>query len=328
MLKLTCQIELRHKDTKKILKLQQVHSVDVVTSMDTLTDTAKIVLPRKLKFDGKNLNDMMKKGDSITVKLGYNGVFETVFEGYLKSVSTGAPITLECENEAWMLKQTKLKAKHYPKFSVKAFAGEYLKGYKTEITDTELGEVRISGDTTLAKVFDYLKSHHPLRFFFRDGVFYGLLNSSKMLANDAIKTIKFKEGVNLISEHLTYILAEDVNVQIVTKVILKNNKKMEWKEPKDKEASMEVRTYLCPSAKTLKDLETEAKARLAEFKTDKMDGNFLAFGEPFVRKGDMVHLYSDKSKEINDKKFLVQAVTYTFGMQGYRQKITLGTQIR
>ncbi len=328
MLKLTCQIELHHKDTKKILKFQIVHSVEIVTSMDTLTDTAKVGLPRRLRFGGQNLNDFMKRGDLITIKLGYNDVLETVFEGYLKNVSTGTPITLECENEAWKLKQTKVTAKHYPKFSVKSFVDENMKGYKTEITDTELGEVRISGDTTLAKVFDYLKSHYPVRFFFRDGVFYGLLNSSKMLANDAVRTVKFKEGTNQISNNLKYTLAEDVNVQVVTKVILKDNKKMEWKEPKDKEENMEVRTYLCPSAKTSKDLETEAKARLAEFKADKMSGDFLAFGEPFVRKGDIVHLYSDRSKEMNDKKFLVQAVTYTFGLQGYRQKITLGTQIK
>jgi hypothetical protein len=337
MFRLKSKIEIKTESGKATF--YNVADLSVTTSMGTFTDTCKLTLPRiysKHNRDEKDLVKIFKRGDEITIQLGYDETLETVFKGYLKSVSTGRPVVIECENEAWKLKQITLKPQYYAKLNIKKFVEEHKKiieeqmpGFTTEIIDVDLGEVRINGDTSLAKVFDYFMANYPFRFFFRDGIFYGVLPSSMMLKNDVIKTHKFKFGQNIISDSLTYTLADDVKIQIVAKAILKNNKKIEYKTPEEGE----IRTFLVPGATTEADLKTYAEDTLKTYKVNKMSGDFTAFGLPFVKKGDIVHLFDIdndnkvRNEERNDKKFLVEGVTYTFGKGGYRQKIILGMQI-
>jgi hypothetical protein len=327
---LTCDIIIETQAAQKLL-FENIVDVQVATSVNNLTDTCKITLPRRYRWNNENRKDItkiIKRNDKITVRLGYDGRLETVFTGYLINVSTGSPnITVNCENEAWQLKQTRITAEHFPKFRLKSFVSKYMSGYQVETADAELGEVRINGDATLARVFDYLRQNYPLRFFFRDGVFYGLMNGALMLRDDAITTHRLKFGENIISDTLKYTLAEDVKVQIVAKAILKDNTKLEWKEPADG-AECEVRTFLVPGATTNGELQEYAKNTLAEYKVDKMEGDITLFGEPYVKKGDIVHLFDDDNEERDNKRFIIMAVKYHFGKSGYRQTVMLGAQIR
>jgi len=197
----------------------------------------------------------------------------------------------------------------------------------SSIAEVDLGEVKITRDTTLAKVFEYFMTNYPVNFYFRDDKFYGILPTTLTTEDNATRTIKFRIGENTISDNLVYTLAEDLNLQIIVKTITRDNKKLEWKEPQDVQDA-EIRTFLVPGKETVEQLKAFAKDQLAKFKVDKMAGDFMAFGEPYVRKGDIVHILDDDNKERHDKKFFVDAVTYTFGQGGYRQKITLGGQIK
>ena len=74
-------------------------------------------------------------------------------------------------------------------------------------------------------------------------------------------------------------------------------------------------------------LREYAQGRYELFATDRVNGSFTAFGEPFVLKGDSVKFdYGDFRPELNDKEFIVDGVEYNFGSNGYRQTITLGYQ--
>lgn len=328
MFRLTSDIKV-YTQAGKTIRFKYA-GVKVVTSLHTLTDTCTLTLPRKLKWanQGQNdLSDIIKRNDRIEVSLGYDGENQTVFKGYLKAVKTGTPIVLECENEAWKLKQIQLKNLYYPKLSLKDFVAEWVPDFETVVADVNLGEVRINGETTLAKVFEYFMKHHPLRFFFRDGVFYGTLGHTMLMKDGGVNTVKFKYGRNVISDRLKYTLAEDVKIQVVAKAILKDNTKLEWKEPK-KANGAEVRSFLVPGAKSLEEVKQFAKDTLKTYQADKMDGHIMAFGIPHVKKGDIIHYFSDEHHEKNDKQFVADQVIYTFDMGGYRQKIVMGRQMR
>ena len=85
-----------------------------------------------------------------------------------------------------------------------------------------------------------------------------------------------------------------------------------------------------PDEKAVKDkLQQYAEGVYNLFKTSRVNGSFTAFGEPFVKKGDLVMLkYGDFRPELDGKMFIVDAVTYTFNKDGYRQNITLGYQVK
>ncbi|MDR2292777.1 MAG: hypothetical protein LBE11_04800 [Prevotellaceae bacterium] len=52
MLNLICYIEIIGKDNKRI-SFDYVSSVEITTSIKDFTDTAKIVVPRKMQWRGK-----------------------------------------------------------------------------------------------------------------------------------------------------------------------------------------------------------------------------------------------------------------------------------
>jgi len=314
----------------KVISFSKVNACKVVSSLFNLTDTCTITLGRKRKWKDENVTDLteiIKRGDAIEVKMGYGDAIATVFKGYLTQVKTGTPVTIECENEAWKLKQMPIANKYYESLAMADFVSEYLGSYKVVSADVNFGEVRINGENTVAGVLDYFMKNYPVRFFFRGDTFHATLAHTLLMQDGAIETHKFKWGKNVVKDNLKYTLADDVKVQIVAKVILQDNTKLEHKEPQDA-TDAGIRTFLVPGAKNVDDLKTYAQDMLKTFKVDQMEGTFTAFAEPSVKKGDIVHYYDDEHSERHDKQFVVDAVTYTYGLGGYRQEITLGTEIR
>lgn len=322
-------IRIIKADTGKRISFSYCNSFAVSTSVINFTDTAKITVPRKVAFKGKPITDFIRRNDQISIWAGWEPDSNLLFDGYITKVGTGTPIVIECENLAWELKQIKITGRVYEKLNLRDFVNEWMPSYDLQIADIELGEVKINGEASLSSVFEYFMKNYPLRFFFRDNVFYGVLGSSMMLKNDAIRTVKFKKGDkgNIATESLIYTLAEDVKLQIIAKAILKDNTKLEWKEPASAD-NCDVRTFLVPGAQSIDDLKAYAQAQLLTFKVDNMSGDFTALGRPFVRKGDIAHLYDDQFAEKNDKRFFIEAVDYTLSStSGLKQRIKLGMQI-
>lgn len=316
---------------ERVIKFGYVSQVDVVTSTKNLTGTAKITIPRNLKFEGKDITAYIRRGDSVTIALGYedSGV-QTVFKGYVSKVSTGRPITVECEDEAWLLKQKTVSNLHYEKFSLKKFISEHLPEIKDmTVADIELGELRISGEVTVAKVFEYLRKTYGIKLFFSDGRLYGLMPSTELASS---RTVTFTYGRNMISDNLKYTLAEDTKVAVIAKCITKDNKSLSVTEPeiaKTRNSDYEMRTFFFPDASDESKLREYAQEKIKEFKVDRMEGSITAFGVPFVRCGNAVLIKDELHPERDGKKFNVDSVTYSFGVltRGYRQTINLGTEI-
>ena len=63
-------------DTKvrKEVSISLVSSVSIESSWKMLTDTANIILPRRIrKFQGEELKDILRAGDPVRIELGYDG---------------------------------------------------------------------------------------------------------------------------------------------------------------------------------------------------------------------------------------------------------------
>ena len=87
MLRLNSKITFTSKATGDEIVFDFVNNVEINTSYENLTDTAKITLPRKLNFDGKpivvGVTSLFKRGDKVKIELGYFPNLRTVFNGYI-----------------------------------------------------------------------------------------------------------------------------------------------------------------------------------------------------------------------------------------------------
>lgn len=86
-------------------RLSMLSSVEITRSVEQLSDTATIVLPGAVFNRALEVEKQIKRGDKVTIELGYDAKLKMEFEGYLESISTDdGSITLNCEDALFLLK--------------------------------------------------------------------------------------------------------------------------------------------------------------------------------------------------------------------------------
>jgi hypothetical protein len=342
MLRLNSKITFTSKADDSEIVFDFVNNVEIESSYENLTDTAKITLPRKLNFDGKPVvvgnNSIFKRGDKVKIELGYFPNLRTVFTGYISKLSTTSPMVIECDDAMFILKQTIVT---YPKkYSIvtQGKTGKHLKKPKvisSKITlqelldniipdeieykcllDVNIGSFRAS-NASVAKVLDTLKSDYGFYSYFVNGV----LNVG--LASDASDTItqEFEFEENIIDDtRLEYQRKDDVRIKVkAISINSADNSRITVDVGDDDGAQKTVHTQNATEA----DLKKFANLKLETLKYEGYSGSFTTFGEPFIRHGDLAKLISKKYPEKNGT-YTVVSVKRSLGMSGYRQDIELG----
>jgi len=300
-----------------------VHEVEVNSSWENLTDTATIILPKKLNFKNKPLANgadaLFKKGDKVKIELGYAGklleTYNTVFEGFISAIKPSIPFVLECEDAMWLLKQSSI-TKSWKSVSLKQLLSA-IQPLTFDCDDIALGQFRVTR-VTPAQILQELKEKYGLYSWVRDGKLYcGKVGS---LLNANIRNFVFQEDI--INSDLTYLRKEDIKLKVKGISILPNNTKIEVEEG---DSDGELRTFNYYNLKEA-DLRKVVKQDAARLRYEGYKGNFESFLLPFVRHGDIV-LLDDLLLPDRKGKYLVKSVTTTFGQGGGRQRIEIDRKV-
>ncbi|OJH09190.1 hypothetical protein FPG87_13385 [Flavobacterium psychrophilum] len=319
MLRLTSEIIIKGSQT---WKFNALNNCTIVEDMATLTDTCELILPKRVDWQGaKHFELPIKRGDKITVKLGYDGNLKTRFVGYIRTVDAKKPVKIMCEDGMFLLKTIDVKKKGYKNVNLKQLITDLLEdtGVQFELIDKEeipLGQYRIS-QNTVAEELNEMKNKYGLRAYFRTlngdsklyvGLGYPFYNRKKE---------SFIYGENIISEDFVYRIAKDVKIKVKATSYDNKDKKTEIEiGDKDGELYTVFRNNITPEG-----LRLFAESELKRFKTTGFKGSFETFGEPFVNKCDIAHI---EASDNNKGDFLIKKVEINFGMNGYRQKIEIG----
>lgn len=318
MLRLTSEIIIQGSQT---WKFDALNNCTIVEDMATLTDTCELILPKRVDWQGaKHFELPIKRGDKITVKLGYDGNLKTRFVGYIRTVDAKKPVKIMCEDGMFLLKTVETKKKGYKKVALKQLITDLLAGTGIDFLlvdgDISLGSYRMLKDT-VAEELNEMKSKYGLRAYFRT-----INGQSKLYVGlgypfDNRKKESFIYGQNLISEDFVYRIAEDVKIKVKAISIDDKNKRTEI-ETGDKDG--ELYTVYHDNI-AVDELRKFAESELKRFKTTGFKGSFETFGEPFVNKCDIAHI---EASDNNKGDFLIKKVEINFGMNGYKQKAEIG----
>ncbi|EMY3555028.1 hypothetical protein [Flavobacterium psychrophilum] len=318
MLRLTSEIIIKGSQT---WKFNALNNCTIVEDMATLTDTCELILPKRVDWQGaKHFELPIKRGDKITVKLGYDGNLKTRFVGYIRTVDAKKPVKIMCEDGMFLLKTVETKKKGYKKVALKQLITDLLAGTGIDFLlvdgDISLGSYRMLKDT-VAEELNEMKSKYGLRAYFRT-----INGQSKLYVGlgypfDNRKKESFIYGQNLISEDFVYRIAEDVKIKVKAISIDDKNKRTEI-ETGDKDG--ELYTVYHDNI-GVDELRKFAESELKRFKTTGFKGSFETFGEPFVNKCDIAHI---EASDNNKGDFLIKKVEINFGMNGYKQKAEIG----
>ena len=104
MFKLTAKIEI--KGTGKKWEFDKVAEVEITRDTDTLTDTCVLKLPKKVRWQNEE-RIPIKRGDEVTVWLGYDDELELAFRGFVTTIGLKTPIEIHCEDYMFQLRGEK-----------------------------------------------------------------------------------------------------------------------------------------------------------------------------------------------------------------------------
>ncbi len=316
MLKLSAKIEITGE---KKWVFEKITACEIVRDSDALTSTCKLTLPRKLKWKGEASNPI-KRGDKISVWLGYDDNLQLAFSGYVLRKGFKAPIEIFCEDEMFMLKQTPCVKKSYKNVDIQTLLKEQNLPYDIKVLgEQNIGQYRANFET-VAELLAHLKENN-IRTFFRIEDNKPVLYCGVLFDHGNEMRQVFATGINIISDSsLDEQKAEDVKIKLKVVSLQPDNKQKITIEVGD--ADGEKRTLHC-YGKT----EAEAKAwgeqELERLKRDGLTGSFQTFGHVLLDVLDVIGINIDGERK---GKYQVAKNTITYGSSGFRQDITLGAR--
>lgn len=320
MLRLLSRVTI---EGSKTWQFTAVHSCTIVEDTSTLTDTCELLLPKKISWEGfEGLNLPIKRGDAITVELGYDDErdLKVRFKGFVRTIDNKNPIKIYCEDGMFLLKTVEAQKKGYAKVTLKQLLTDLLSGtgiaFRLIDEDILLGPYRVTKNT-VAEELNELKNEFGLRAYFRNDSGTPYLYVGFTYPFDGRKRGRFLFGENIIEEDFVYRIAEDVRIKMKAISVDDKNQRIAL-ELGDKDGEL----YTVYKYNVGRDeLRRFAESELVRFKTTGFKGSFKTFGEPLMRKCDIAYI---KAIDGNEGNFLIKKVEVSFGMEGYKQTIEIG----
>lgn len=317
MFRLTAKIEI---NSAKKWVFDKVASVEITRDIETLTDMCVLQLPKKITWQGES-STPLKRGDEVTVWLGYDDDLRFAFNGFITTIGLKTPVTISCEDYMFKLKQQEAKKLAYKSVTLEQLLKDQNLGIKYKVFgEQNIGQYRVTADTVSA-LFGHLKDHGGIRSFVRMEDGEPVLFCGVLFEKDKTHKQAFATGVNIIDDsQLKVQNAADVKIKVKAVSLMPNNKKIRV-EVGDTDG--ETRTLHAYNKKE-KELKAWAEQELKRLKRDGLTGSFTTFGAGLVDKLDNLGVKIDGERK---GIYQTQKNVIKYSPGGFRQDITIGARV-
>jgi hypothetical protein len=323
---LTCQVQIGD------LEFTQISDFEMESTWKNLGDTATLRMygfVQVLAPDGstgavQKVEDLVKVGDAVEVKLGYDGELRTEFKGYVAEIKLKVPFEVRLEDEFFHLKRTPVN-RAWKNTSLRALLTELVPGVKLSSTIPTIHIDSFRADrTTVAGVIAKLKENYLLCAYFRDGqLFVGLPYTEFASATElAGVTAYYHFQQNVVSDDLSYRRKDDVRIKVKVVAMHRDGKKTVVTGVGDVDGEERTITFRTETTDKV-ELTRMAQAELAKYKYEGYRGSLVGFGVPFAVHSGVADLHDDLHPQ-RDGRYLINGVKVSFGPSGYRRTNELG----
>lgn len=316
MYRLTANITI---DGGRRWQLEEVTAVEITRDTEKLTDECRITLPKKVKWDGEP-DIPVRRGDMVSVSLGYDGELQAAFSGYVRDVGFKTPIVLVCEDEMFKLKQQPAQKKAYRNVDLETLLKDQGIGCEIRVFgEQRLGQYRVTADT-VASLLGKLQQQ-GIRSFFRTEDGQPVLYCGVLFERETSTSQVFATGLNIIDDQsLEQQQADTMRLRVKAVSLMPDNKKVKV-EVGDADGELRVlHTY----NKTESELKAWAEQEVKRLKRDGLTGSFKTFGYRLVDKLDVIGMKIDGEKK---GCYQVKKNVIKYDTGGFRQEITLGYRV-
>ena len=318
MFKLTAKIEI--KGTGKKWEFDKVAEVEITRDTDTLTDTCVLKLPKKVRWQNEE-RIPIKRGDEVTVCLGYDDELELAFRGFVTTIGLKTPIEIHCEDYMFQLKQKEAKKLSYKSATVEQILRDQELGVQFRVFgEQHIGQYRVTANT-VTELLGQLKDQGGIRSFFLIENDTPVLYCGVLFEREAACRQVFATGVNLIDDtQLDTQTAADVKIKVRAISLQPDNKRIRIDVGDADGEKRTLHTY----NKTEQELKAWAEQELRRLKRDGLKGTFTTFGAVLIDKLDHIGIKIDG---VRRGIYQVQKNVIKYGTGGFRQEITIGQKV-
>ncbi len=310
---------------------KQVHNVRIVKSVDLLSDTATIKLPisalfgnKDKGFERKSLEEEIKAGMPVSITLAYKDVYEKKeFTGYVAFVKPNTPIIeIECEDAVYKIRKKRIN-KNFGKTTLKEVLEFIVAGTEVPLAG-DIPEVQFdrfliknkNGAQSLQKLSD----EYGLSIFIDDN---NKLYAGLRQLKGAGSLVRYNLHKNVIKPNLEYRRAEDTRLYVKVIGVQKDNTKIEVIVGDTDGEQRTIHKYNVSSKKTLKEI---GEAELSNLRFTGYRGTVTSFLVPYATRGMSAEII-DNNYPQRSGTYFVPKVTISFGQNGARRKVELGSKL-
>ncbi|MEG1545550.1 MAG: hypothetical protein RR382_13695 [Tannerellaceae bacterium] len=305
---------------------QSVHDVKIKRSIYSLGATAIIKVPvtAVLKHAGEapthiETAQVIKVGDKIEIRLGYDNQFNTEFVGYVKRLNYKVPLEIECEDEYYNTRSVNCvfsKKETTLKYCLNNILPEIKLGSCVDLTLKNF----IVNNKPGSWVLGLLKKEYGLTVFFDiNGNLY-ITKAHDVHGN----TVKYRLRYNVIKDDdLKYQHAKDVKLKVKAICYYKDGTKIEGEIG---EEGGETKTLYYYDVENAAELKALAQQELKRYSYDGYQGKIETFLFPFALPG-MVAELDDPVYQERSGHYYIESTEVSFGTSGARRKVEIGIKV-
>ncbi|WP_147367965.1 hypothetical protein [Fibrisoma montanum] len=319
-------------------RINGIESITIESSVDLLSDKCTITFPGALYNKPWQVEDKLKRGDKVTVKLGYNvkdnpANLHTEFVGYLRSFGPNLPMKLECEDAAYLLRKP-IPDRHFKKTTavevIRYIVGEVNKQltgdsiqFVTNLKGLDYEKftlIRANGYEALQKI----KDDFGIAIYCRTNAAGKPELHCHLAYTEKRGEVKYDFMKNVEeSDDLKYIKKDDVRFRAKVIGHQKNGKTIQI-EVGDKGG--DLRTIHLPNVSSKESLEKAGKEHLKRLTYDGYKGSLKGWLIPVCEIGYYATVV-DKEYPEREGKYFVNAVKTEFNKSGGCRTVTLGVKL-
>lgn len=306
----------------RIYELRTLESCEIECSVDNLADKAKIILPEAVINRVLQIENKIKRGSKVVIKLGYDNKLVNEFEGYVEKITNDGSLVIHCEDSLFLFRVSVPSVQLKPT-SVKKIA-EYLIAHI---------------DKTYKLSCDYTINYE--KFTIHQATGYDVL---KKLQEETKANIYFDTQAKVLHIHPPYIEKGGSVVYAMRRNIEKSS--LEYKQAIDKKIEVTVestdtkgkmksitvgttggdkQTFKVGPMSEL-DMRTVAKAALLRGSYDGYEGSFDSWLIPYVSPSYSAKIV-DHDYPYKIGWYYVVSVKTTFSASGGVRTITPGIKL-
>ena len=303
-----------------------VNSLEIRSSVRTLTDIAKVTIPRRVFLSNGNLvtdlQSLIPSNEDVAVEIwaGYNGNLSLEFKGYVDYYEPRESLTIFCQDEMYKLKRGTVR-KAFEAAKLKDVLNEIAGAYVIDVPDITMGNLLFKNMSPVA-ILKKLQEDYSIYSYFKPGT-TELVSGFPYDQTYDTHVLHLQRNVKD-HRNLSYEKRDPAEYQVTAISNQADGSKLTVKVPENAPAATSTRT-LNFGPLTKAELTKFAEGELKRFNFTGYRGQVVTFGQPIIKPGDIIDItdaaYNRQSRNLVDEVVTRIAPVY------FDRTLTLGPQV-